>query len=169
MKQNNIIIGLIAIIAVLGFTVVVDQLTAFAVERTLRQVDTALTTLEKDFTGNLTRITSLEDSKRDFNPVINQNDVTVIVPANSGNNSDTGTFIVLACGETTSTTEIPIGFSFEMASPRDAEFIHFKQLALGMDSPDFNELVVEMTNTSTPPRDISVELFLNCAVIDVIQ
>ncbi len=169
-KQNNAIIGLMAIVAVLGFTIAVDQTSVSAQERTLRQLDVALTTLENDFVGNLTRIDSLEDSRQDYNPIINQYDVTVDVP-HSGVNAITPTSIFLTCGgdQSAGDTEIPIGFSWELDSPNDASDLFISQLSMGVDSPFFNELFIQFVNSSEPKRTITVEVFVQCAIIDVIS
>lgn len=167
--QNNAIIGLMVIVAVLSASIAVDQITVSAQERTLRQLDVVVADLERDFTGNLTRIDSLEDSKRDYNPEISQYDILVTVP-HSGVNPSSGTTVDLTCGgnQSAGDTEIPIGFSWE-SNASDARDLDIVQFSIGVDSPHFNALFVEFVNSSEPMRDIQVEVFLNCATIDVIS
>jgi len=136
------------------------------VERDFATAESDITLLRSDLGSNVTRIKANEDAQRDFNPVIEPYDVTVLIPP-TVRNSDQGTQVFVTCGGEGSNgdLEIPIGFSYETA-PRKVDRLFIKQFAIGLDSPSLNELVVEFYNYDTEP--VQVEIFLMCATIDVI-
>jgi len=135
-------------------------------DRTLLEVDADLRQIETAAIDRDTKIASLEDSQRDFNPMIEQYDTVVIIPPTSPN-ADSGTLVSLACGDT-GELEIPIGFSWEIGDSdvRTVDKISFRTFQVGLGSPFFNNLDVEVYNSGN--RDVLVEFFINCATIDVL-
>ncbi len=148
---------MIAIVAVLGFTIAVDQTSVSAQERTLRQLDTALATLENDFVANQTRIDSLEDSNRDFNPVMTDFMLEASIPQASNPIKDSE---VIPIGLQCPSGEFLTGFSWEV-DKNDAKQIHMRTLS--MSSIGFN---IEFVNTGI--NDVFIETLIECAVIDVV-